>query len=99
MSPHTISAASSVQKTANISQGTLDRNTLFCAEFLTGLAVKSLEKQKEIYWEEKRRQLGIYRERKPKEENSSAGEVCRAEPTGLLRSVSLMTRQCLSNSD
>lgn len=81
MSLHTISAASSVQKTANISHGALDRNTLFCAKFLTGLAVKSLEKQKEIYWEEKRRQLGLYREWKPKEENSSAGKVYRAEPT------------------
>lgn len=36
MSPHTASAASRVQKIVNTSQGALDRNTLFCAEFLTG---------------------------------------------------------------
>lgn len=36
MSPHVASTASGVQKMVNTSHGTLDRNTLFCADFLTG---------------------------------------------------------------
>jgi hypothetical protein len=44
------------------------------------LAGKSPKKQREIYWEEKRRELGLYEEWKRKEENGSGEKVC--QPTG-----------------
>lgn len=51
--PHTTLAAFRVQKTVNTSHETLDRNTLFCAEFLTGWQ-ESLKRNKRRFTGKKR---------------------------------------------
>lgn len=62
VSPHTIPVASGTQKTAAISQATLDRNNTILCRVPDSLAAESQEKQREIYWKEKGRQAGWYKE-------------------------------------
>lgn len=57
---HTVSAASCVQKPVNTSRGTLDRNTLFYAEFLTGWQESLKRNKRRFIGKKKRRQLILY---------------------------------------
>lgn len=69
-------AASSLQKTVNTSHGTLDRNTLFHAQFLTGWQER-LKRNKGRFIGKKRG--GVWhrmRRRSEKKANGSGEKVC-----------------------